>query len=433
MKSYKLLVPIALIAIFVISVYTCFQNRVDGQEQYEAYLKQARSFAEQGILVDAVDNYTQALKSRPSLELFIEVGEFYKSSGETRKAQQWADAVLEKYPKEKAAYEFSMGLYCEHEDYIMCFDLYDTCKKRRISSEYIEGLMAEIEYEYFLSEQFDEVSVYSGGLCAVRAEEKWGYVNEKGSKVIPAQFEAAGAFIGERAAVVDNSGEVYFIDTQGNRKMNLKALQGIKAATFIDNHIFAAFDGNRWKFYDTDMNYLFGEYDSCSAMGNGIAAVESAGQWSLLDREGNTKTPNPFGDVIIDQKGVAYRNERLFALDGSYYYLVDSSGSHIGQQGYDDAVLFNDTTYAAVKLNGQWGFIDKNGNMVIEPQYEEARSFSNGFAAVRVKGKWGFINLENKMVIEPQFEDAGDFTGSGSVFVNNGYEWTLLRLYKFNH
>ena len=34
----------------------------------------------------------------------------------------------------------------------------------------------------------------------------------------------------------------------------------------------------------------------------------------------------------------------------------------------------------AVRIDGKWGFIDKDGKVVIKPEYVEARSFSNGFA-----------------------------------------------------
>jgi len=43
------------------------------------------------------------------------------------------------------------------------------------------------------------------------------------------------------------------------------------------------------------------------------------------------------------------------------------------------------------------------GNVVIEPQYEEAKAFSNGYAGVKKDGKWGFINAEN------QFQMEGDY------------------------
>ena len=56
------------------------------------------------------------------------------------------------------------------------------------------------------------------------------------------------------------------------------------------------------------------------------------------------------------------------------------------------------------------GFIDKNGRLAIDPQYDWADRFSGGLARVIVNAKFGFIDKIGRMVIEPQFEDAGDFS-----------------------
>jgi hypothetical protein len=54
---------------------------------------------------------------------------------------------------------------------------------------------------------------------------------------------------------------------------------------------------------------------------------------------------------------------------------------------------------AAVKINEKWGYIDKTGNFVISPEFDDARSFSvsktipkeAGLALVNAGGKWGYI------------------------------------------
>ena len=55
-----------------------------------------------------------------------------------------------------------------------------------------------------------------------------------------------------------------------------------------------------------------------------------------------------------------------------------------------------------------------------------AAPFSEGLARVRVDGKWGYINTEGEVVIEPQFDDAGSFSKGvlGSSLV-----WKDWRMY----
>ncbi|EIA4394558.1 WG repeat-containing protein, partial [Campylobacter coli] len=57
------------------------------------------------------------------------------------------------------------------------------------------------------------------------------------------------------------------------------------------------------------------------------------------------------------------------------------------------------------KLNGKYGFIDKNGEFAIEPKFDYVWSFWEGLAGVKLNGKWGFIDKSGKIVIEPIFDD----------------------------
>lgn len=55
--------------------------------------------------------------------------------------------------------------------------------------------------------------------------------------------------------------------------------------------------------------------------------------------------------------------------------------------------------------------------MIIKPQYDDARGFSEGLAPVKVGDKWGFVDENNKMVIKPQYDFVGDFNEGKAVVV----------------
>ncbi len=48
--------------------------------------------------------------------------------------------------------------------------------------------------------------------------------------------------------------------------------------------------------------------------------------------------------------------------------------------------------FAAVQLNGKFGFINESARMAIEPKFDEVEPFSNGLAAVRLDGKTGWVD-----------------------------------------
>src|SRR6218665_1301018 len=64
---------------------------------------------------------------------------------------------------------------------------------------------------------------------------------------------------------------------------------------------------------------------------------------------------------------------------------------------------------APVKIDGKYGYIDKNGKIAISPQFESAGDFHQGLARIRLDNKWGFINKNGEIAIEPQFDYAWDF------------------------
>src|SRR3954447_204875 len=54
------------------------------------------------------------------------------------------------------------------------------------------------------------------------------------------------------------------------------------------------------------------------------------------------------------------------------------------------------------------GFRDpQTRNLVIPQRFERAFPFSEGLAAVRVKGLYGFIDAQGELVIQPKFDLAG--------------------------
>lgn len=178
---------------------------------------------------------------------------------------------------------------------------------------------------------------------------------------------------------------------------------------------------------------IAGDYDEVSAMGNGVAAVKSDNKWSLIDTKGKKVTKDKYDSVVMDSKGIVCRNDRVFAKQNGYYYLFDSKGNKVVKTKFDDARLFADDGYAAVCVDGKWGFVDKDGKQVIKPQFNEAHSFSNGLAAVRFTNGWGYVDEKGNKVIATGFDDACDFNEQGKTFVKTDDKWQVLTLYLYNH
>ncbi len=80
---------------------------------------------------------------------------------------------------------------------------------------------------------------------------------------------------------------------------------------------------------------------------------------------------------------------------------------------------------ALVRQDGQFGYIDKSGNFVIKPQFEDAKSFSDGLAAAEQDKKWGFLNASGEWAIKPQYDKVKYFD-SGYALVLKDDQWQYI-------
>ncbi len=83
-------------------------------------------------------------------------------------------------------------------------------------------------------------------------------------------------------------------------------------------------------------------------------------------------------------------------------------------------MVITDKDLFPVVQNDKWGYIDKTGRVVFEPQFDWAGSFSEGLASVGIEYKRGYIDKTGRVVIEPQFDWAGSFSeGLARVEIND--------------
>lgn len=89
--------------------------------------------------------------------------------------------------------------------------------------------------------------------------------------------------------------------------------------------------------------------------------------------------------------------------------FIDQQGNVVIDFQWDQAWSFSEGL-AAVQQGDLWGFVDKSGKMVIEPKWEKALSFSEGLAAVYELGYWGYINQTGEVILKPKWYEAGPFS-----------------------
>jgi hypothetical protein len=80
-----------------------------------------------------------------------------------------------------------------------------------------------------------------------------------------------------------------------------------------------------------------------------------------------------------------------------------------------------------VERDELYGFINREGEETIAPQYFAAASFSEGYACVFKSDKCGYINKENEVVVDFKF-DAGTAVTEGQCRVKKDGRWGELHI-----
>lgn len=152
----------------------------------------------------------------------------------------------------------------------------------------------------------------------------------------------------------------------------------------------------------------------------------SGDTWGYKSNTGEIRIEAQFTDARPFSEGYAFASVNQNGQ--TLYGVIDESGSWVIDPLYQDARSFVNGC-AAVKYNDKWGFINATGAFVAEPTYQEAGSFCDGLARVKSNDKWGYIDTTGQMVISNQYDEAGDFS-EGLAFVgtsgDDGMQYYLI-------
>lgn len=110
------------------------------------------------------------------------------------------------------------------------------------------------------------------------------------------------------------------------------------------------------------------------------------------------------------------------------YGYMDRQGNLIINYKYDRAYDFFDDlalVYVTRNKTDYYGFIDEEGNEVIPLKYEFAENFSEGLCLVRLNRKFGYLNKRDETIIPFRFDDADSFESGKARVKLNGRQFYI--------
>ncbi|AGK98819.1 WG repeat-containing protein [Clostridium pasteurianum] len=184
---------------------------------------------------------------------------------------------------------------------------------------------------------------------------------------------------------------------------------------------------------------------------NGLAIVSKNDNMGVINGDANFVIDPQYDYIEKFREGIAIANNR------NGYYAFSDTGKKIFQyKNYIGNFNEGKATFVEIGIDSQWiyGYVDKNGKVVIAAKYEVANNFNNDKAVVKLvkgpyeiidpkgntiqsfkypfvgdisegllifkeksDGKFGYINEKGGVVIEPKFGSAEPFK-NGSAVIN---------------
>ncbi len=433
---FKVVLPVAISGALLLS-WGQFAGDVSRQGQgYRRCLKLAEESYQKGLYEQAVEYYKNSLEYKNVLGVYDEICKtckvFYEEEDSKHARNLYIQCLLEAaeaVPENAEYWVTAVKMYKEAEDYSSAYSTVKKALNKGTQTEELIALYRELKYMFQIDYQlYTEYKNWLGGYISLYNADGWVRSNPVGKVTSSQTYQFLGM-------INDNGWGLYTNDIDTRMLDKNEVVRARFDFSVQDAGIYSPESGWMpvrkelyWQFMNLEGEFLPGEYQHVSCFVNGKAAVETKdGGWYLINTQGE-KVSEVYQDIKLDLSGSYLRDGVILAKSGDAYHIYQSDWTQVSDFSCEDIDICLGDNWIAYKDGGKWGFVDKEGNVKIEPAYEKAKSFSNGLAAVCQNQKWGFIDTTNTLVIDYQFTDATYF---------NRYHYCLISQddenYQFMH
>lgn len=352
---------------------------------------------------------------------------------------------------------------------------------------------SEMSYSVMITPQYEDADSFNEGLAAVKKDGKWGYIDETGKTVIPFEYDYAFPF-SEGLAVVCTQGidsiknanvsyddlpnDAYFwhiIDKNGNDKLltyyndifgehretPIFTLSVIfDPSTYSTTPIYHNGYLNMYGYVNNESGYgmvfdnsgkyievnnaVINEYDTIHAsmtFNENLWTAYSYFDYQAfyLDENGNIiltigDMNNPVNQIRPFNQGLApycvgtYDNGSWGFIDKNGNTVINPQYTNFYAKGASSTYeVFNDNIASVENKNGLWGGIDKTGKTVIAFEYENLLPFCEGLAVAQKNGKYGVVDTSNTVVVPFEYDNLSSYNDGVCVAVQNGNAFCIDR------
>ena len=269
-------------------------------------------------------------------------------------------------------------------------------------------------------------------LCLVQKGKKYGIITLEGSMILQVRYNQID-INGDYIYTTDENSEIKVYDKKGNE---VEVNQNTTISTIQENpeykiYIDTSNGTTLYSIYQGENKITNGNYNYIGYLSNNnyIASRQNE-KLGVIDQNENIKLEMKYdtirkidGTNLVEAdiqstntieiynsnlEKIAEMNNATLTVEENYIKLSSTTEiRYFDLEGKEkqNTEIFPENTIFAKSQNGKWGFVDKNGQVVVDYQYDEVTEQNEyGFAGVKLNDKWGIVDKNGKIIVEPTYE-----------------------------
>lgn len=309
------------------------------------------------------------------------------------------------------------------------------------------NVIIEPEYKEIKSIQEN----YQNGYIVVDQDNKYGIIDFTSQVIIETRYEDIKQITGNHMYVIKQDGKWKLINS---KKETL--IEDVNEVTqILEDKIVIKKDNKYGVLQASGEEKIKPEYEELSNVFNDYYLAKKSGKYGIINSANEPILPFQYSKitykkdaefVVAEKENVAmgeiYNNKFEKKLDGIVSNINAEKGYirvYVGNEYKYYNLNFDEKTAVEClqnnnlllsKKDGRYGYINRDGNIVIDYIYEDAQELNEyGYAAVKKDGKWGAIDKTGAVVVSCSYDLQEnlliDFIGKWHLSVDlNSYYYT---------
>ena len=267
------------------------------------------------------------------------------------------------------------------------------------------------------------------GFIVKNANGKYGVVDTSNGQVLETKYDGVSKIHEGDYYVVTDGGKQKVVKKDGTESLNGSYDEIVAILKNSENGVIFKKNNKYGVMNLSGESTIKATYDDLKEAKTGVFIAKTGDNYGIIDLEGNTLVEFKYRNITYNEKADLYitedENYNNEVLDGNYEVkqtgmvtdLDDEKGYiEIRQDGeykyYNfkfeeekESDIFTSNTLFVSKKDGKYGFVDKDGNIVVDYIYDDVTSQNAfGYAGIKKDGKWGSIDRTGKVVQEPTYD-----------------------------